>query len=722
MSWDLLRQQLPKGYSAQDLELIRRAYELAETAHAGQFRKSGEQYIIHPLAVAQTLAELRLDARTVAAALLHDVPEDTVYDIPYLEKEFGAEIASMVDGVTKLVVASEMATYPRDIRDPKVESLRKLMLTMVSDVRVVLIKLADRLHNMRTMGYMPPDKQRRISRETLDIYAPLASVLGMYQLKLELEELSFRFLEPEAYQEMSDKFSAHRDASEAYIAAVMATLKDELIKHGIESITKGRPKHLYSIWRKMNRKGVTFEQVYDRLGVRVIVTTEADCYSALGIVHSLWRPVPGEFDDYIASPKDNGYRSLHTAVYGPGGHPFEVQIRTMEMDRISEVGIAAHWRYKSQTQADEMFERKIAWLRTIIDWASQEDAQPDDFLTTVKENLFKDKVYVFTPKGEAIDLPAGSTPIDFGYRIHTEIGHRCRGAKVNGRLVTLDYQLQTGEQVEIVTVKRGGPSRDWLNPHLGFVKTTRARNKIRQWFKQEKREESIAAGREMLEKELSRLGMEHLTYQQVAALLGRASVDELLADLGTGEITTVDIAEKVLELGKVVEAPKEAAQELPPQEAPQQPAVTGDGVSVQGAGSMLTYLARCCNPMPPDDIVGFVTRGRGVAIHRRECPNLRRLDSDRIVWVAWGRQTLRRLSRVKIRIQAFDRAGLLNEITGVFKEENINLLDASAVTARKDNLALITATIEVRDAEQLSRVLARIDRLPNVREVRRQKG
>ena len=721
MSWENLRLQLPKSYSSQDVEFVHRAYLLAARVHAGQLRKSGEAYIVHPEAVAEVLADLRLDHRTVAAALLHDVAEDTPTGIPDLALEFGAEVAGMVDGVTKLVDASNKSKLPRDSRNPKVESFRKMMLAMVGDVRVVLIKLADRWHNMRTIHHMPHEKQRSISRETLDIYAPLASALGMYRLKCELEDLAFRCLEPEIYGAMTDKLTAQTEGRGAFIALVIQTLKEELVRHDIQAEVSGRPKHVYSIWRKMKRKGVTFEQIYDRHGIRVIVPTIADCYAALGVVHNLWHPVRGEFDDYIANPKENGYQSLHTAVYGPSGPPFEVQIRTPEMDRIAEVGIAAHWRYKREARADQVFESKIAWLRGILEWVTQEGEHGDDFMTAVKENLFQDRVYVFTPKGEAIDLPAGATPIDFAYEIHTEVGHRCRGAKVNGKLVNMDYYLQTGEQVEIVTIKRGGPSRDWLNPHLDFVRTARARSKIRQWFRQQDREENIAAGREMLQKELDRLGMENLTYEQIASLFGKDQVEELLADIGDGDIGIVEVAERVLEIGKVVEPPKEVTEELPTQEAPQQPALAGDGIFVQGARNMLTVLARCCNPIPPDEIIGYVTVGRGVSVHRRDCPNVLTLSSERIIKVDWG-QASRRVSRVKIRVQAYDRAGLLKDITQILEEEKINLQDASAVTARQDNLALITATLEVRDAEQLSRVLSKIDRLPNVKEVRRQKG
>jgi GTP pyrophosphokinase len=585
----------------------------------------------------------------------------------------------------------------------------------------VLIKLADRLHNMRTMDHMAPDAQRRISRETLDIYAPLAGILGIYQIKWELEDRSFHYLEPETYAQMAKAISQRRTERENFIEGIVEALRTELAKHGVQANITGRPKHIYSIWRKMRRKGVTFDQIYDRHGLRIIVPEIADCYAALGVVHTLWRPVPGEFDDYIASPKENQYQSLHTAVIGPNGKSLEVQIRTPEMDRIADVGIAAHWRYKSQTRHDDAYERKIAWLRSVIDWQAQEQAGGSDFLATVKEDLFKDRVYVFTPKGEVIDLPAGSTPVDFAYRIHTEVGHRCRGAKVRGKLVNLDYPLKSGDQIEISTTKRGGPSRDWLNPHLGYVKTQRARNKIRQWFRAQARDENIAAGREMLERELRKLGVDNLTYQDVASLFDAASLDDFLADMGCGDITTVDVAERVLQLGKPEEILREATEELPAQEAPQKPAVTVSGIQVMGAGNMLTYLARCCNPMPGDEIAGFITRGRGVAVHRSDCPNVLRLEPERVIQVGWG-ATPPKVSRVKIRVQAYDRAGLLNEITGVLKEENINLEDASAVTARQDNLAMITATLQVRDAEQLSRVLTRIERLPNVREVRRQKG
>ncbi len=728
MSWDSLRDRLPKTYSAKDVEFVRRAYDRACAAHGNQIRKSGEAYITHPEEVAGILADLRLDAATVAAALLHDVAEDTVIQVSVLAAEFGPEVGLLVDGVTKLKEIQERAatdTLPLDRRDLKVESLRKMFLATVRDIRVVLIKLADRLHNMRTMQYMSEEAQKRISRETLDIYAPLAERLGIYRIKWELEDLSFRYLEPERYREIEKALAQHREEREAFVQRMIEVLRQELVKHGIQATVKGRPKHIYSIHRKMVRKGAKLvEQIHDRHGIRLTVPEITDCYQALGVVHNLWRPVRGEFDDYIANPKDNQYRSLHTAVVLPDGQSLEVQIRTPDMDRVAEIGIAAHWRYKSQTRADDAYDQKIASLRAFFEWPLQENPEGSDFIEAVREDLFQDRVYVLTPKGEVLDLPAGSTPVDFAYQIHSEVGHRCRGAKVNGRLVGLDYQLQNGEQVEIITVKRGGPSRDWLNPHLSYVKTTRARAKIRQWFRQLNRETNVAAGREILQRQIEQLNV-NLTFEDVAALCDRSSVDDLLTDIGSGEITTADLAERVLQLTVVVEPLKSVSESLAAQEAPQKPAAAGDGVTVQGAGNMLTTIGRCCGPMRGDDIIGFVTRNRGVTIHRTDCPNVLNLDpqskEQRLIKVDWG-QAPKATARVKVRIHAYDRAGLLRDITEILEKENISMEDASAVTARQDNLALITATLEVRDAEQVGRVFARIERVPNVIEVRRQVG
>jgi GTP pyrophosphokinase len=728
MSWETLRARLPRNYTPLEVAFVRRAYDRAAAAHEVHVRKSGEPYITHPEEVAGILADLRFDVDTIAAALLHDVAEDTVIPIAVLASEFGQQVGLLVDGVTKLKhMRDRVSNDPLALgaSDPQIESLRKMYLATGRDVRVILIKLADRLHNMRTLKYMSEEAQKRISSETLDIYAPLADRLGIYQIKWELEDLAFHFLEPEKYREIERALVKHRDERQAIVKHLCETLREELLKHNIQATVKGRPKHIYSIYRKMVRKGITqVQDIYDREGVRVIVPEVADCYAALGVVHNLWRPVRGEFDDYIANPKDNQYRSLHTAVIHTDRQSFEVQIRTPEMDRVAEVGIAAHWRYKSQTGPDLVYDQKIAALRAFFELPVQENDDGPGFMEAVKEDLFQDRVYVLTPKGKIVDLPAGATPVDFAYQIHSEIGHRCRGAKINGKLVGLDYQLKNSEQVEILTVKRGGPSRDWLNTHLGFVKTTRARHKIRQWFRQQDRDANISAGREVLQHQLEQLSI-NLTFERVAELFGRGSVDALLEDIGSGEITIADIADKVLELTKVVEPPKSVSESLGVQEGRQKPAISGDGITVQGSGNMLTTIGRCCGPMRGDEIIGFVTRGSGVTVHRVDCPNVLNLDlksrEQRLIEVYWG-QVPTAMARVKIRVQAYDRAGLLRDITDIFDKENISMEDASAVTARQDNLALITATLEVRDAEQVGRIFARIERVPNVIEVRRQVG
>jgi len=728
MSWETLRARLPRNYTPLEMAFVRRAYDRAAAAHGVQVRKSGEPYITHPEEVAGILADLRFDVDTIAAALLHDVAEDTVIPIAVLASEFGQQVGHLVDGVTKLKYVRDRVsdnTLALNTSDPQIESLRKMFLATGKDVRVILIKLADRLHNMRTLMYMSEEAQKRISSETLDIYAPLADRLGIYQIKWELEDLAFGYLQPEKYREIERALVKHRDERQAIVKHLCETLREELLKHNIQATVKGRPKHIYSIYRKMVRKGITqVEDIYDREGVRVIVPEVADCYTALGVAHNLWRPVRGEFDDYIANPKDNQYRSLHTAVIYTDRQSFEVQIRTPEMDRVAEVGIAAHWRYKSQTGPDLVYDQKIAALRAFFELPVQENDDGPGFMEAVKEDLFQDRVYVLTPKGKIVDLPAGATPVDFAYQIHSEIGHRCRGAKVNGKLVGLDYQLKNSEQVEILTVKRGGPSRDWLNTHLGYIKTTRARHKIRQWFRQQDCDANISAGREVLQHQLEQLSI-NLTFERVAELFGRASVDALLEDIGSGEITIADIADKVLELTKVVEPPKSVSESLGVQEGRQKPAMPGDGITVQGSGNMLTTIGRCCSPMRGDEIIGFVTRGSGVTVHRADCPNVLNLDpksrEQRLLTVYWG-QVPRAMARVKIRVQAYDRAGLLRDITDIFDKENVSMADASAVTARQDNLALITATLEVRDAEQVGRIFAKIERIPNVIEVRRQVG
>ncbi len=709
--------RITDSVAQEDRVLIERAYEVAERAHAGQTRASGEPYIVHSLAVALMLADLHLDPATIAAGLLHDVPEDTSVTVDQVREMFGPEVASLVDGVTKLGQIDRLSAEGRaSIEEQRAESLRKMFLAMVHDVRVVLIKLVDRLHNMRTLGALPEEKRRRIAQETLDIFAPLANRLGFWQLKWELEDLSFRYLDPEMYHEIAERIAERRGDRERQIAQIAATLKERLREAGIEAVVDGRPKHIYSIYRKMQRKGLDFDQIYDVQGVRVIVDTVTDCYASLGVVHSLWTPIPGEFDDYIATPKDNMYQSLHTAVVGPDGKPLEVQIRTHEMHRTAEYGIAAHWRYKEGSkQRDIAFEKKIAWLRSLMEWR-QEVASASEFLDSMKTDVFQDRVYVFTPKGEVIDLPAGSTPIDFAYHIHSEIGDRCRGAKVNGRLVSLDYQLRTGDQVEIITAKRGGPSRDWLNPHLGYVKTSRAQQKIRQWFKKQDRAENIAQGRAIVERELKRLGLEDVNLEQLGRALQYDKVDDFFAAVGYGDVSIQNLTTKALEIEREIAAELP----LPPTTPSRPPRVTTSEITVTGVGNLLTSLAKCCNPLPGDEIVGYITRGRGVTIHRRDCPNvLARTDRERLIQVDWG-TAKRQTYPVKIEVSAYDRGGLLRDIAAVVADEKANMSAVNARTDKRDNMAIFTATLEIEDIDQLSRILTRIYRLPNVLEVRRQ--
>ncbi len=531
----LLEHDVPALRSKAGHELVLKAYQAADKLHEGQKRTSGEPYVQHCLAVASILAELSLDAPTIAAGLLHDVLEDTPYPREQMEKEFGKEVLSLVEGVTKLGQFDNLNTQvARTYDDRELESLRKMFLAMVDDPRVILIKLADRLHNMRTLGVLPEDRQQRIARETLEIFAPLANRLGIWQIKWELEDLGFRYLYPDKYKEIAQLIDERRPDREEYINRIITKLQDALKAEGLTADISGRPKHIYSIWKKIERKG-SFDQVYDVRAVRVIVETKEQCYVALGIVHSMWRPIKGEFDDYIANPKDNLYQSLHTAVVAEDGRTLEVQIRTPDMHESAELGIASHWRYKEGGKRDPKYEEKIAWLRSLMDWRNDvPDAK--EFVDSLRSDVFQDRVYVFTPKGKLVDLPTGSTPIDFAYHIHTDVGDRCRGARVNGALVSLDYPLKTGDRVEIITAKRGGPSRDWLNPNLGYVKTQRARTKIKQWFKKQDREANIAQGREIMERELHRLSLDAMPHEAVMKLFDFDKIDDFFEKIGSGDI------------------------------------------------------------------------------------------------------------------------------------------------------------------------------------------
>jgi len=712
---------LPSGGGSDGARgLIQRAYAMAEQAHAGQVRKSGEPYIQHPLAVAFLLAEIGMDADTIAAGLLHDVVEDSDVDLKRLEQAFGSDVASLVDGVTKLeqIEQGQIDRFSQGLdglRDEQeAESLRKMFIAMAEDIRVVVIKLADRLHNMITLDPLPPERRKTFARETLDIFAPLANRLGVWQWKWQLEDLSLRYLDPATYAEIVSLIKERRPERETSIQRHVETLQRKLAEEGIEAETTGRPKHIYSIYRKMCRKGVPFSQVYDVRGIRVITRTVPDCYRILGIVHGLWQPIPGEFDDYIATPKENMYQSLHTAVVGDDGGTLEVQIRTWEMHNTAEYGIAAHWRYKEGGRRDQDLEAKITWLRSLMEWR-QEVTDASEFVDAMRTDVFQDRVYALTPKGKLIDLPVGATPIDFAYYVHTEIGHHCRGAKVNDKWVTLDYQLCTGDRVEIITGKRAAPSRDWLNPALGYVKTSRARTKIRQWFRRQDREQNIVQGREVVERELKRLGLEQLGHEAVARLFDFEKVEDFHAAVGFGDINSQQIASKIAET-----RPKEE-KALP--FVPTPPVPTVESIQVHGTGGLLTRLARCCHPLPGDEIIGYVTRGHGVTIHRRDCPNILRLDDmERLIEVNWGPRP--QTVPVTIRVTAFDRTRLLHEISGIISAEDINM---SAVNmppdrSRRKNIITIYITLEISHIAQLSRVLTKIERLPNVIEAQRHTG
>jgi GTP diphosphokinase / guanosine-3',5'-bis(diphosphate) 3'-diphosphatase len=725
MSLQSLLESLPE-LTPHDRSLIERAYHKAEQAHAGQKRHSGEPYFTHCEAVAQILADMRLDAEAIAAGLLHDVVEDTSVSLDEMRNEFGPTVTAMVDGVTKLKnIPIKVDDLRRSrVTDRELEYIRKMLLTMEDDVRVVLVKLADRLHNMRTLGFMKPEKQKRIAQETLDIFAPLANRLGIWKMKWELEDLSFRYLDPEAYKSIAAALDERRADREAYMSQIMTKLRHELAQHGITNPTiSGRPKHMYSIYKKMQRKQVDFKQIYDVRAVRVIVDTIPQCYLVLGIVHNLWRPIRTEFDDYIASPKDNFYQSLHTAILDDDGKTVEVQIRTWEMHEHAEYGIAAHWRYKegSSRDRDEAFERRLSNLRRMMEFGPEIQEDAATFIDAMKTDVFQDRVYVFTPKGDIVDLPSGSTPIDFAYHIHTDIGHRCRGSKINGSLVSLNYVLKTGDHVEISTSKRGGPSLDWLNQNLGYVKTTRARNKIRHWFRKQNRDKHIAAGRETLERELKRLSLlDNTSFDSVAHLFGYEKLDDFLAAIGAGDINSGQVTNRILE--NEHREQQEAKQNEPFFKPRPSPASflsgTGNGVSIMGTSGFLVNIGRCCNPMPGDDIIGYVTRGRGVTVHRRDCANVHpEQESDRFIEVAWGHVANENRYAVPLEIVAYDREGLMRDISTVIADEQVNMTNINVAT--RQNIATFHLTVELANIQQLSRILNRIECIANVVEAHR---
>jgi guanosine-3',5'-bis(diphosphate) 3'-pyrophosphohydrolase len=690
------------------LDQVNHAIDFATAAHGDQRRASGEPFMVHPLEVAAILVDLRMDAASVVAGVLHDTLEDTAVPYEALKEEFGETVARLVDGVTKLrrVKRKSIVDYA-DLDEEQAESLRKMFLAMVDDVRVVIIKLADRLHNMRTLQHLPPERQLRKARETLDVFAPLANRLGIWQLKWQLEDLSFRYLDPVKYREIADYLAERRVERAAYLERVISVLRQRLEAEGIQASIAGRPKHIYSIYTKMQAKSRDFDQIYDVRGVRIIVKEVRECYHVLGIVHSLWRPIPGEFDDYIAMPKDNLYQSLHTAVVCLDGKPLEIQIRTEEMHQIAEYGIAAHWRYKEGGHRDQSLDDKVAWLRQATDWREDvEDAR--QFVDSLKSDVFAERVYVFTPKGEIVDLPKGSTPVDFAYEIHSEVGHHCRGARVDGRLVSLDYQLHTGEQVEILTAKQGGPSRDWLNPHLNYVATQRARQKIRQWFRRQQREQNIAAGRETLGRELRRLGLDQESYAEIAALFKFSKVDDFLAAVGYGDISGAQIANKI----------DDAATKSDHLKLKAIPEAAVSDITVNGVGDLLTRLATCCKPVPGDPILGYITRGKGITVHRSDCSNIVNLtDTERLIPVSWGEA--QQIYPVVIHMDAFDRSGLLRDIASTVADLGVNMSSVN-VSTNRDHTATIVATMGIKSLSQLSMLMNKLQSIRDVLDVRRE--
>lgn len=699
--------------------LITKAIEFAYNAHSGQKRKSGEPYIIHPLEVARILSKIEMDEDAIAACIMHDVVEDTEVTVEQIKEEFNEDIAALVDGVTKLGL---LQFETRE--EQHAESIRKMIIAMAKDIRVMLIKLADRLHNMRTLQYMPEDKQQAVARETLDIYAPISHRLGISAIENELEDLCFKYLYPKEYYELVQMVKQRRDERQQYIDAIINRIKEKLEEVNIKAEIEGRPKHLYSIYRKMVSKQKTFDQIYDLTAIRVFVDSVKDCYGVLGMVHTMWKPMPGRFKDYIAVPKQNLYQSLHTTLMGENGMPFEVQIRTYEMHLTAEYGIAAHWRYKEGNKTeDEEENKKLAWLRQVIEW--QNDLEdPNEFINALKMDLFTDTVFVFTPKGDVIDLVNDSNPIDFAYAIHSAVGNKCIGAKVNGKMVPIDYKLKTGDIVEVLTSKAAtGPSRDWLN----IVKTPGAKTKIRQWFKKELKEENIVRGRDMIEKEAKRQGynisnlLKPAWLDKIYKKFTLNSLEDMYAAIGYGGITVNQILLKLIDEYKK-ENSKLIAQETLLQDKDIKPkniidGVNADGgITVKGEKNMLVRFSKCCNPVPGDEIVGYITRGRGVSIHRKDCTNIADMAQDgRLIDVAWA-TTERSEYNAELQVEATDKPGLFMDITRLLLEMNIKLKAINARTS-KDTTAIINLTVEISDRQQLDKVMKQLRKLPEVREV-----
>jgi len=693
----------------EQLALVEKAYNFALDAHRGQLRKSGEPYLEHPVSVAMILAELQFDGATLAAALLHDVLEDCGVSVDEIKTNFGDEVAKLVEGTTKLSKLAKPVYGDKAKRELQVENLRKMLIATAEDLRVIFIKLADRLHNMRTLGVLPRGRRIAIAQETLEIYAPLAHRLGIRSVKWQLEDLAFRYLEPREYHRVARLVASKREQREGFVNEAIEALDEELNKAGVEASVFGRPKHVYSIFRKMGKyaaQGKDFGDIYDLFGLRILVNSISDCYKAVGIVHSLWHPIPEEFNDFIANPKDNEYQSLHTAVIYHG-NALEVQIRTHQMDRVAEFGLAAHWRYKEGGKGGDSF-KEVAWLPQLVEWRDVFDSK--EFLESVKSDMLANRVFVFTPKGEIKELSKGATPLDLAFHVHTDLGYRCVGAKVNGRLVPLNYNLNNGDVVEIIAAKgEKEPSLDWLNRELGYVKTSHARAKIRQWFTKQDRAQSIEAGKEFLGRELKRADVALPSVGEVASLFGFKNMDDFFAAIGSGNLNPSQIIAKL------------AVREEPPEELVVRPSrkVSPASVKVLGVGELVTHLANCCHPLPGDKIIGYITQGRGVTVHRRDCPNIvNEVERERLVEVSWG--GVQQVYPVAIEVDGWDRVGLVRDISAVIAEEGVNITDLNTVD--HEDIVSLNFSLEVKGTAELASLIAKIYSVGGIVNVRRKGG
>lgn len=708
--------------SGHEVEMIRGACELALSVHGESRESTGESTLRHALAVAEILDEMALDWETLVAAILHDVMPGDQVDLASLESRFGADVTHMVGDMARIgnIIRVQGETQHRDETE-HTENIRRMLLSIADDIRVVLIVLAERLHVMRILKGLPESLRRAEAKETQLIYAPMANRLGIWQIKWEMEDLCLRYLEPESYMEIAGKLDGRRTDREAFISSVIGLLQEKFAEIGVHGEISGRPKHIYSIWKKMQRKAVEIDQIFDLRAVRVLVDNIADCYAALGVVHGLWRHIPGEFDDYIATPKANLYRSIHTAVIGPEEKTLEVQIRTRDMHEHAELGVAAHWRYKeSAGKGDQEFERRIASMRSWLDLRDDADSSSDDFVDNLKSDFEVRQVYVLTPQGRVIELPKGATPIDFAYAIHTGIGHRCQGAKVDGRIVPLTQPLESGQTVHVLTAKEERPSRDWISPYLGYIKTSRARNRVRHWFKQQDYDAHLHSGRISLDREVTRLGSHKPNLDTAAAHFNLKRGDDLLAAIGRGDISPIQVAGMGSQ--PVAEQPLEP-HKLPLRRRKLTAEKRRSEVIVEGVADLLTHMARCCKPVPRDDIIGFITRGKGVTVHRQDCSmirNMRQEERGRLAAVVWADQPMETTYPVDIRVIASDRKGLLRDISSILTNEEVDVIGVNTQSSRKTDQATMRFTVEITNMQQLSRIIDKMAQLPDVLDVKRQ--